>query len=55
MKAYIYAYRVNNQTYYAEGYNESDIRSAVEKELNLEQGSLRRGRQPDFQSELRRI
>lgn len=55
MKAFIYAYQVNDTTYYAEGYNEKDVRSKLEEKLNLQKDSLSKGKRPDFNKELKRI
>lgn len=55
MKPFIYAYDHNGLTYYAEGFDEPSIRKAVETKLNIEQGSLPKGRRPDYNKELKEI
>jgi hypothetical protein len=55
MKPLIFAYKHNNITYYAEGYTEESIRFSVEKKLNLQQGTLQKGRKPDYNKELKEI
>ena len=55
MKALIYKYFFNKKTYYAEGYEEEDIRSSLEKHLKVTTGSLKKGVVPSYRKELIRI
>lgn len=55
MKSIIFAYEHNNNTYYAEGFDEESIRKAIEKKLNLKPDTLTKGRKPDYNKELKEI
>lgn len=55
MKPLIFSYVHNGNTYYAEGYDENVIREALEKKLGLNENTLKRGRKPNFETELKRI
>ena len=55
MKAKIYKYHHNDKTYYAEGYDEKDIRNSLESHLNLKDNTLEEGKSPDFKNELKLI
>ena len=55
MRPKIYKYQHNNETYYAEGYEETSIRLTLENYLRLKSGSLLEGKSPDFKTELQLI
>lgn len=55
MKVKIYRYKYNNKTYYAEGYDEVNIRLTLENYLQVVPGTLSVGESPDFNTELKLI
>jgi len=55
MKVKIYRYKYNNKNYYAEGYEESNIRLTLENYLQVVPGTLSQGESPDFNTELKLI
>lgn len=55
MKVKIYRYKYNNKNYYAEGYDEANIRLTLENYLQVSPGTLKPGESPDFNTELKLI
>jgi hypothetical protein len=55
LKAMIFKYKWNNVVYYAEGYDEAQMRACLEVKLGISAGTLLKGVAPDFNKELKRI
>lgn len=55
MKALIFRYHYNNNSYYVEGYVEEEMRACLEKHLGIELGTLKQGIKPDVNRELKLI
>lgn len=55
MRPKIYRYQHNGKRYYAEGYDEANIRLTLENYLQIVPGSLKPGAKPDFNTELKLI
>ena len=55
LKATIFKYKHGNTTYFAEGYEEQQIRTHLETKLGIPVGTLLKGTAPDFNKELKRI
>ena len=55
MRPKIYRYQHNSKTYYAEGYNEGNVRVTLESYLQIPKDSLKPGTAPDFKTELKLI
>lgn len=52
MKSKIYRYNYNDVDYYAEGYDEDNIRQSMEVYLQLDKDTLSKGISPNFEKEL---
>ena len=48
MRPKIYRYQHNEKRYYAEGYDEANVRLTLENYLQIVPGSLNSGAKPDF-------
>ncbi|NQY54795.1 MAG: hypothetical protein HRT42_14635 [Campylobacteraceae bacterium] len=55
MRPKIYRYQHNEKRYYAEGYDEANVRLTLENYLQIVPGSLKSGAKPDFNTELKLI
>jgi len=55
MRPKIYRYDYNGKTYYAEGYDETTIRTTLETYLRIQTSTLSVGKAPDFNTELKLI
>jgi len=55
MRPKIYRYQHNEKRYYAEGYDEANVRLTLENYLQIVPGSLKPGAKPDFNTELKLI
>jgi hypothetical protein len=55
MKAKIYKYTYNTKVYYAEGFEEANVKLTLENYLQIKPGSLDKGTAPDFNTELKLI
>jgi len=55
LKATIFKYKHVDKIYFAEGYEETQIRTHLEAKLGIPVGTLLKGTAPDFNKELKRI